>query len=80
MNVVKYAELYPNMTPIDVEENGIIRGRMAEPCCVCGETTEYIEICSEAHFCSEECVDEFYCDFWRSINEMLEDSPDEDNL
>lgn len=29
-------------------------------CFVCGTPTKYIEVCSEAHFCSDECVDKFY--------------------
>ncbi|MFG6378350.1 MAG: hypothetical protein K1W19_08565 [Lachnospiraceae bacterium] len=29
-------------------------------CMVCGTPTKYIEVCSEAHFCSDECVDKFY--------------------
>lgn len=29
-------------------------------CIVCGTPTRYIEVCSEAHFCSDECVDKFY--------------------
>lgn len=29
-------------------------------CLACGTPTKYIEVCSEAHFCSDECVDKFY--------------------
>lgn len=29
-------------------------------CLVCGSLSKYIEVCSEAHFCSDECVEEFY--------------------
>ena len=69
---MKYKDLHPNMTPIDSEEGGVIRGHATEPCCVCGHPTEYIEICSEAHFCSEECLNEFYDTFWQNIHEICE--------
>lgn len=29
-------------------------------CLTCGTPTKYIEVCSEAHFCSDECIDKFY--------------------
>lgn len=69
---MKFADLYPNMKPTDAEEGGMIRGKRAEPCCVCGQPTEYVEICAEAHFCSEECLDEFYTEFWRSVHAMCD--------
>ena len=65
---MKFAHKYPHMKPIVDEEDGMIRGRKTEPCCVCGQPTEYIEICSEAHFCSEECLNAFYDEFWRNVH------------
>lgn len=73
---MKFSEKYPTMRPIDIEDGGVIRGRQAEPCCVCGQPTEYVEICSEAHFCSEECLDGFYTEFMASLTNW----PDEDKF
>ena len=33
-------------------------------CSICGELTYYIELCSEAPFCSDECLAEFYRQYW----------------
>lgn len=38
---------------------GYIEGK-EQRCIVCGAPTPYIEICSESHFCSTECVNAFY--------------------
>lgn len=57
---MKFCDRYSNMREIVDEEDCVIRSYRAEPCCICGEKTVYIEICSEAYFCSEECVDRFY--------------------
>lgn len=29
-------------------------------CLICGSPSKYVEVVSEGHFCSEECVDIFY--------------------
>ena len=31
-----------------------------KPCLICKRLSKYIEVCSEAHFCSDECVKVFY--------------------
>lgn len=41
-------------------KNGIMVGSTEWGCMTCGRPTKYIEICSEGHFCSDECVDKFY--------------------
>lgn len=41
-------------------KNGIMIGTEECGCLTCGIPTKYIEVCSEAHFCSDECVDKFY--------------------
>lgn len=74
---MKFSEKYPHMKPIGDEEDGMIRGRRAEPCFVCGCPTEYVEICSEAHFCSDECLNEFYTEFCRSLNTIPDVEDDE---
>ena len=48
---------YENDTT-SVEGDLLIRTRRSLVCCVCGAQTEFIEICYEAPFCSEECVAE----------------------
>lgn len=30
------------------------------PCLICKRLSKYIEVCSEVHFCSDECVKVFY--------------------
>lgn len=47
-------------------------------CLICGEPSEYIDIYSEAHFCSEECKDEFYNRFNELVNSD-ESNWEEDN-
>lgn len=56
---MKYADKFPDMKPIVDERHNIIRSRTAEPCSVCGELTDYVEINYEGYFCSEECENEF---------------------
>lgn len=46
--------------------NDILVGKNKVGCLTCGEPTEYVEVFSEAHFCSEECVKEFY----KQLNEL----------
>ncbi len=41
-------------------KNGIMIGSEEVGCLTCRTPTKYIEVCSEAHFCSDECVHEFY--------------------
>lgn len=41
-------------------KNSIMVGKNLKPCIYCGEPTEYIDVYSEGHVCSEECVDEWY--------------------
>lgn len=38
----------------------IMVGENKVPCLSCKEPSEYIDIFSEAHFCSSECKDAFY--------------------
>lgn len=49
------------------ETNSIIKGSKEVGCLTCGEPTKYIEVCSEAHFCSTECVDKFYEEYSRHL-------------
>lgn len=54
----------------DKETNSIIKGSKKVGCLVCGYPTEYIEVCSEAHMCSTECVDEFYKEYFSQLENM----------
>lgn len=38
----------------------VLLSKTSKRCLICGEPTEYIDIASEARFCSDECMDEFY--------------------
>ena len=67
MSVMKFELKYSNMTPIDDEIDGIICGHHEEPCAMCGEPTRFIEICAEAHFCSDECMKQFYDEFEQAL-------------
>lgn len=41
-------------------KNDIMVGNTEKRCLMCGCPTKYIDVVSEAHFCSDECVDKFY--------------------
>ena len=43
-----------------IADKCILVGKNKRPCLICGELTDYIDVCSEAHFCSDECVKAFY--------------------
>lgn len=55
-----YKEITTDQYGFQFVKNGIMIGTKEKRCMVCGSPTKYIEVCSEAHFCSDECVDEFY--------------------
>lgn len=58
---MKYKDLYPDMKPIFDERKGMIRSEPGgeKPCHWCKEPTEYVDICYEGHFCSQECMKDF---------------------
>ena len=58
-------------------EDDILVGDKESPCANCGSPTKYIEICSEAHFCSDECVEEFYRQFEEALRKYEEIFADE---
>lgn len=51
---MKYKEKYAHLKPLDVD-GIILRGRDSKPCEVCGEPTEFLDICYESRICSDEC-------------------------
>ena len=40
-------------------KNGIMIGEKECGCLMCHSPTKFIEVCSEAYFCSDECVQAF---------------------
>lgn len=54
----------------DRETELIIKGSKRVPCLTCSEPTEYVEVCSEAHFCSDECVDAFYKSYFKYLESV----------
>ena len=60
---MKFEIKYPDLKYLE-EEEGLIKGRNPVPCGICGELTTFIDLCSEAPFCSEECMEKFYRDYW----------------
>lgn len=48
-----------DMYGFEFVESGVMVGSKNHGCLMCGEPTEYIEVCSESYFCSHECVEEF---------------------
>jgi hypothetical protein len=65
---MKFKDKFPNAKHMEMADKGHLVG-MEKGCLMCGEPTKFIEVCSEAHFCSEECEDIFY----KMMNEELED-------
>lgn len=74
---MKYAEKYPNATSAwnsrmsDLEKEGLLYTDKSEPCLLCKEPTHFIDIASEAPFCSEECMKKFYDDMSEKEKEDL---------
>ena len=50
----------------DIRQLGILKGKNPVPCAICGELTLFIDLYSEAPFCSEECLEEFYRQYWEA--------------
>lgn len=55
-----YKEIKTDQYGFQFVKNGIMIGTEECRCLTCGTPTKYIEVCSEAHFCSDECVKAFY--------------------
>jgi len=50
-------------------KNDIMKSKNEKPCIQCGKLTKFIEVCSEAHMCSDECVSEWY----KKYNKLIQD-------
>lgn len=57
---MKYIEKYAGGTAKILQQDGLIRGDEEMPCLVCGEPTQFADICSEGRFCSDACRDSFH--------------------
>lgn len=53
---MKYEEL--NLTDEQLWIRSLIKSTKERHCFICGAETKYIDYCSEAGICSEECMDE----------------------
>ena len=56
---MKYIEKYAGGTAKILQQDGLIRGDEEMPCLVCGEPTQFADICSEGRFCSDAYRDRF---------------------
>ena len=52
---MKYSVKYPNACIDDEPEESVVLFNIEGPCWNCGEMTPWMDICFEAHICSEEC-------------------------
>lgn len=62
---MKFNEKYPSLKPGEVEGD-ILRVDHFESCHECGHLCSFIEVNTEAYFCSDECVDKFYHEFYKA--------------
>jgi len=60
---MKFLDKFKDLKYLE-EDEGILRGKNPVPCGICGELTIFIDLCSEAPFCSDECLTEFYTKYW----------------
>lgn len=60
MKFEDYKEVITDEYGFQFVKNGVMIGTEEQGCLICGTSTKYIEVCSEAYFCSDECVDKFY--------------------
>ena len=68
---MKFIDKFPHLKYLEVDE-GILMGKNPVPCHMCGELTTYVDVCAEAPFCSEECMEKFYME----IDEYIRTHPD----
>lgn len=66
---MKFEEKFKDMGYLERDE-GILKGKNPVPCTICEEPTIFIDLCAEAPFCSEECLEKFYHQYWEAENEI----------
>ena len=57
---MKYIKKYAGATVKILQQDGLIRGDKEISCLMCGEPTQFVDICSEGRFCGDACRDRFY--------------------
>ena len=68
MKFKDYTDIKTDQYGFSFIKNGIMIGIDEKPCLTCGCPSKYIEVCSEGHVCSDECVSDFY----RQVDKMTE--------
>lgn len=58
---------FHDMSQTELDKIGIIKGEQLQGCLICHTPTPFIEICAEAHFCSIECMNKFYDEFYGAM-------------
>lgn len=54
---MEYTKKYPTAKPLEICGDGILlKGETEGPCTICGRLTPFVDVCYEAHICSEECM------------------------
>ena len=56
----KYDYIVPYGDEIDELEYGVLDSNKSGKCCICGESTTWIESYDGKHICSEECMRKFF--------------------
>lgn len=69
-----YEEKYPNAKPKDRLYDDVLLVGSLGPCAVCGRQTRFIDICWEAHICSDECNNILYDEFTQDLKGHSETS------
>ena len=60
MKFSEYKQIIKDDYGFEFIANNVMVGTEEKPCLTCGCPSKYIEVFTKAHFCSDECVDEFY--------------------
>ena len=68
---MKFVDKYAWVKPGEVVGD-ILRCDRADNCCECGTLTPFAEVNAEAYFCSDECVEKFYHDFYMANRRIVE--------
>lgn len=72
---MKFSEKYPNLRPGQVV-SGIMRAYHSDNCKECGKMTSFIDLYTEAFFCSDECLEKFYHDYHSANKAIVGDLPE----
>lgn len=60
MRFSDYTDIKTDEYGFQFVKDSVMIGTYDKPCMLCGKPTKYIEVFTEQHFCSDECVDRFY--------------------